>query len=162
MHFSFLLDTSAKKIINVHCIFLPCAPCWTNVGPHQFSQLVLLTKMPAAGPAEAVRHGGLSQGLGIWTLCTLTPCIFAMFHFWNCEVLQLPVDLSSSVTENYNAGKSLRFMNLWYVPCHYENCALQSFPFSLHFPTEMFSFTLQPHELKAWALYIAPVKCDSH
>lgn len=118
-----------KKMINVHLIFLPCAASWANICTHQFFQLVLmglkclLTKMPAADLVEAVGHGGLSQGLGIWTLCTLIPCMLAMLHFQSCEALQLPLDLRSSVTRNYNAGKSQRFMNLWYIPCHYENRA---------------------------------------
>lgn len=68
--------------------------------------------MPAAAPVEAVGHGELSQGLGIWTLCTLTVCMLAVLHFWSCEALQLSLDLSSSVMGNYNAGKSQRFMNL--------------------------------------------------
>lgn len=78
--------------------------------------------MPAAAPVEAVGHGELSQGLGIWTLFTLTLCMLAVLHFWSCEGLQLSLDLSSSVMGNYNAGNSQRFMNLW--SCHNENCAV--------------------------------------
>lgn len=118
-----------QKMINIHLIFLTCAASWTNVCTSQFSQLVLmglkclLITMPVAAPVEAVGHGRLSQGLGIWTLCILPSCMLAVLHFWSCEAPQLLLNLSSSVMGNYNAGKSQRFMNLWYVPCHYENCA---------------------------------------
>lgn len=70
--------------------------------------------MPAAAPVEAVGHGGLSQGLDIWTLH------FYTLHIGRASALQLPLDLSSSVMGNY-AGKSQSFIHLWYLPCYYEN-----------------------------------------
>lgn len=86
-----------KKLFNVHLIFLPCAANQANVCAHQFSQLVLmrlkclLTKIPAAAPVEAVGHAGLSQGLVIWTPCTLISYMLAVLHFWICEALLAPV-----------------------------------------------------------------------
>lgn len=51
---------------------------------------MLLAEMLTAVLVTAVGFGGLSQGWGIQTPCTLVPCFLAMLPYQSCEAPLAP------------------------------------------------------------------------